>query len=123
MGGKVVSYVSTFFRDIGPMGKTIGIPPSKFMGGNAIFRSNHLTWEKVPPPLGVGGCLEKSRSNRDLSQNFRSNRQFIFGSKISVKTRFESKTKHPESHEIVFSSVKTMKKCSKFSRAARGYQT
>ena len=27
--------------------KTIGIPPSKFMGGNAKSRSNHLTWEKV----------------------------------------------------------------------------
>ena len=34
--------------------EAIGIPPSKFMGGNAIFRSNHLTWD---PPLGVGGPL------------------------------------------------------------------
>ena len=48
---------------------TIGILPSKFMGGNAIFRSNHLTWEKVPPPPGGGGG----------------------SGEISVKSRFESK--------------------------------
>ena len=38
------------------------------MGGNAKSRSNHLTWEKVPPPRGGGALWE-----------------------ISVKSRFESK--------------------------------